>query len=81
MGRVPSAEDAGRFLLALWRSADAWGTPGAGSLPPGPGWLLPAARLAPAFLLAALASGLGRVYLVLRREVDGTPYSMVYERR
>jgi hypothetical protein len=39
---------------------------------PGP-WAGPILRLVPAFFVAALFAGLTRLYLILRREVDGTP--------
>jgi hypothetical protein len=43
-----------------------------GPCPLGP-WVGPMLWLVPAFFVAALLAGLTRLYLVLRREVDGTP--------
>jgi len=50
------------FPLGLYRQS-----------PVTPGWLLDFARLVPAFLVTSLFSGMARLYLCLRREIDGVP--------
>jgi hypothetical protein len=42
-----------------------------------PFWLVPLARLAPAFLFAAFWAGATRVYLLVRQEIDGIAVGQV----
>jgi len=77
--------DSARGTLGIWGRPDVWDLrPTFGSAvegcPSGPAvWLILAARLAPAFLVAAVFSGLTRLYLLLRLRIDGVPIDRMHD--
>ncbi|MGQ9591715.1 MAG: hypothetical protein ACUVYA_15635, partial [Planctomycetota bacterium] len=86
-GALPCPSQTARAVASVWLDPGTWWPAGRGALaalglpaePSSARWLVPVARAAPAFFAASVLSGLARLYLVLRREVDGTPVSEVYE--
>lgn len=86
-GGLPQPAETVRAVASIWLDPETWWPAGRDALnalglpaePASARWLVPVARTAPACFVASVVSGLARLYLVLRREVDGTPASEVYE--